>query len=279
MPSNQEAVTVSKWTRNTLLLAIVVLVAFVGCLLWFGHDYGADLRNAAYYGDIQKVQHILKAHPRVINLYQPHPEAFLNNAQREGKPFSRSFWLRLQWAKLRHLLRQVIYQQPRTQYDVWDEDGFTALELAVESNRPDIVCVLLDHGADYAHLNAGNMTALNRAIRLGRLGLVKQFLAHRCDLEVPDRSGSTALCEAVLQQNMEIAELLLAHGAKVDGSTNEAPLQGAALVNSKAMAELLITQGAQVNITNRWRETPLAVAIRRGNTEISDFLREHGARK
>jgi ankyrin repeat protein len=278
MPSNQDAAIASKWTRKTLLLAIVVLVAFVGCLLWFGHDYGADLRNAAYYGDIQKVQHTLKAHPRVIDSYWPHPEALINNAQREGKAFSRSFELRLEWAKLRHLLRQAIYQQTRTQYDAWDENGFTALELAVESDHPDIVGVLLDHGADYAHLNAGNMTALHRAIRLGRLELVKQFLAHGCDLEITDRSGTTALCEAVLQQNSELAELLLAHGAKVDGGTNAAPLQIAALVNSKAMAELLITHGAQVNIMNRWRETPQAIAIRRGNTEIADFLRKHGAR-
>ena len=256
----------------------LLLVFFLGCILWFSHDYGADLRKAAYFGDLSKVQSILKSHPRVVDSYRPHPEAVINNAQRKGTWFSKWLSLRFEWAKLRGFLRPVLYQQPQTQYDVWNEAGFSALDLAVESNRPEIVCLLLDYGADYARLNASNMAAFYRAILLGRLELVKQFLAHRCDLEVPDRSGDTPLWWAVLCQKREIAELLLAHGAKVDGITNEAPIQAAALVNSKAMAELLITHGAQMNITNRWGETPLAVAIRRGNTEVSDFLREHGAR-
>jgi hypothetical protein len=273
----KEAAAVSKPIRNTLLLSVLVMVSFAGCLLWFGLDYGADLRKAAYFGHLSKVQSILKSHPRVVGSYRPHPEAIINNAQRKGAWFSKWLWLRFEWAKLRDFLRQKLHQQHQTQRVVWDEAGISALDLAVESNRPEIVCLLLDYGADYAHLNAGNMTAFQRAILLGRLELVKQFLAHRCDLEVPDRSGGTALWWAVLCQKREIAELLLAHGAKVDGNTNEAPIQAAALVNGKAIAGLLITHGAQINITNRWNETPPTVAIRRGNTEVSDILREHGA--
>ena len=274
----KEATTGFKWTRSIFLFIVFLLVVLVGCLLWFGHDDGPDLRQAAYFGDFSKVQSILKTHPWVIDSYRPHPEALLNDAQRKGVPDNKWLRLRLKWAKLRYFLRQVGYHHRETQYDAWDDAGFSPLDLAVEGNHPKIVCLLLDHGADYSHLSAGNMTALNLAIRRARLEIVKQFLAHRCDLETPDRSGSTALCEAVLQQNMEIGELLLAHGAKVDGGTNLAPLQVAAMGNSKAMAELLITHGAQVNITNRWRETPLAIAIRLGNGEVATYLREQGAR-
>ena len=53
----------------------LLLVFFLGCILWFSHDYGADLRKAAYFGDLSKVQSILKSHPRVVDSYRPHPEA------------------------------------------------------------------------------------------------------------------------------------------------------------------------------------------------------------
>jgi hypothetical protein len=249
------------WTK-----AKTAIVVGVGILLTAGtttvvlsgsYDYGENLRKAAYTGDIQTVRRILNKHPRVINTFR-------------GK-FINGFFTEDSSAK-------ATDHRLRSQFDVWDDAGYSALDMAVTGKHPEVVSVLLDNGAEVTHLNGSNYAALHQAIQIGDVEIVKCFLEHNVDLKIKDKSGSTPLDWAVLCQHKEIAELLLAHGADVNEG-DMPPIHWAVEVKSKPMAELLIQHGANVNLADKWKRTPLSMAVTNGDDELATFLREHGARE
>jgi len=248
---------------------VVVIMAVKGGA--FRHaDYGKALRKAAYIGDIQTVRTILRNHPDVINSFRGNPGVWSLNASRtstsNGSPPSNAF------AELWGFLRRSI----RTQFSGFDEAGYSALDLAVRGNQPEVVSILLDNRADATHLNASNYRALHQAVQLGSVEILKQFLIHNADLEVKDPIGGTPLGWAVLCQHKAIAELLIAHGANINGGDTP-PLHWAAEVRSKPMAQLLIQNGARINLRDKWQRTPLTIAVHKGDDALATFLREQGA--
>jgi len=255
----------------------VVAVLVLAALLWLRYmssfDDGEDLRKAAYIGDIQTVRNILGKHPGVIDTFRESPEVLMINGK--GRSNSRRVIPPALSAKLHFLWRLL---KPASQYDIWDEAGYSALDLAVRGRQPEVVAVLLDNGADGTHLNADNYAVLHQTIQLWHVQIVKLFLDHNIDLKIKDRSGSTPLGWAVLCQFKEIVELLIAHGADVNGGDTP-PLHWAVMVRSKPMAELLIDHGAKVDLADKGKRTPLGMAIQRGENELATFLREHGARE
>ncbi len=264
----------TRFPWRTLAAVALALIAFVISLFWFRRDYGAELRKAAYSGDVATVKRVLREHPNVIDSYITHPEMldYVNPTNNLA-----GFMLRRAAIGLRHFLWEKVRRHSRSQYDVWNESGYSALDLAVWGNHPEIVCLLLDHHADTAHLNAGNMGAFHQAAQYGNLEAVKCFVAHNAGLDDKDRMGCVPLCWATLNQRADIAELLLTHGAKADGCGDMTPLHWAVEVKSESLAELLLRHGAQVNLKDRANRTALSIAVKKGDKEMAAFLREHGA--
>jgi len=67
----------------------------------------------------------------------------------------------------------------------------------------------------------------------------------------------------------------------VDMNSNESgptPLNIAILIGRTEIAELLITNGADVNAKNRDKKTPLDSAYEWKQTETADLLRKHGGK-
>ncbi len=255
------------------VIAAGVLTTLFAFFYFFGHDdYGKTLRKAAYIGDIQTVRTILRNHPDVINSFRGNPEALSLNAS--GSSNSGRTFVQVLFAKLRGLWRSFF----TTQFGVWDEAGYSALDFAVKGNQPEVVSILLDNGADVAHLNASNYAALHQAVQKGDVEIVKHFLIHNVDLEIKDRTGTTPLGWAILCQHKVIAELLIAKGANINEG-DMPPLHWAAEVKSRPMAELLIQNGAKINLKDKWQRTPLTIAVQKGEDALATFLREHGARE
>ena len=249
------------------VVALAVLIVLFPLFYLFGHydDYGVVLRKAAYFGDVQTVQTILRKHPDVINSFRVNRRVLSSNS---GGTF-----LQVSLTKLQGLWRAFF----RTQFDVWDEAEYCALDLAVRGNQPEIVSILLDNKADVTHLNASHYAALHQAVQKGDVEVVKHFLNHNVDLEIKDISGGTPLCWAVLCQQKTIAELLIAHGANINGG-DMPPLHWAVEMKSKPMAELLIQNGAKINLEDKWQRTPLSLALQKKADALEAFLREQGAR-
>ena len=117
---------------------------------------------------------------------------------------------------------------------------------------------------------------------LGFIKLVKQHLAAGTDVNTKENVlGLTSLHQASSSGHKEIAELLISEGADVNAKDDVeyTPLHGASRYGHKEVAELLIANGADLNAQdNLDGKTPLDWAIAKDETKISDLLRKHGGK-
>ena len=137
-------------------------------------------------------------------------------------------------------------------------------------------------------------TPLLDAINEGDLDIVREHMESGTDPNRffvwtgSDYAGASALHLAVSLGNKEITEFLLENGADIDIKAREqyegTPLHWAAYLGQKEMVEFLVKAGADINAPDINGYTPLdAVASNpdldpKTVTEISDYLRENGAR-
>lgn len=94
--------------------------------------------------------------------------------------------------------------------------------VAARNNYMDIVCELVDHGADVKVTDVDGSTALIYACSCGgNLKAVIRLLDKGADINSKNSDGRTALDCAVFSRNIEIEEELLKRGAKLNTKTIE----------------------------------------------------------
>jgi ankyrin repeat protein len=164
-----------------------------------------------------------------------------------------------------------------------DEDGDSALMVAVSLGYPKTVRYLLAKGADVNHKNRSNVTALMESVRSqflyflnNRLEIVQALLDAGADISIKDGAyGETALMMAVENGNFDIVNLLLAKGADKREITNNYHIFSAAIGNGKLKEA--IDLGADINIRSENGYTALMDFAARGSDEIVDSLLAFGA--
>jgi ankyrin repeat protein len=142
-----------------------------------------------------------------------------------------------------------------------------------------VAVMLVNRGAD-PNLAAPAFTPLGAAATVGDRALAEALLAHGA--KISDTStGETPLHAAIAERHGEIAELLIDKGADVNARnmSQVTPLHflGVFMRDGK-LAELLIQKGADVNARERDGHTPLDGAVRTGNVEVAQVLRQHGGK-
>ncbi|XP_032219761.2 transient receptor potential cation channel subfamily A member 1 [Nematostella vectensis] len=134
-------------------------------------------------------------------------------------------------------------------YDA-DLDGSTLLHLAVDSGFTSVVSLCLEYGSRIREpKRVDRLTAFHLACEQGAANIVK----------------------LLLKEDPGVAKILL---VDKDGST---PLHNAAKSNNRAIVELLIEQGANVNARNGLNVTPLMLAASTGSADSVHLLMEKGA--
>ncbi|KAJ5987963.1 hypothetical protein N7481_003173 [Penicillium waksmanii] len=184
------------------------------------------------------------------------------------------------------------------QYGAGQTSGFpisTPLHTAVEHSSEEVVRVILEYGCDIDLIvPRGAETALVVAVRTQKPDIVKLLIEHGACLNtkphVPVEAAewdrlvwTTPLHTAVDSQygNREMAELLLSQGADVnvrcgDGGT---PLHGTTREMNVDDSRWLLENGADPNIIDDQGNSPLHVAINFGRhgAELIKLFLEHGA--
>jgi len=121
---------------------------------------------------------------------------------------------------------------------------------------------------------------LHDAAEKGNLEAVKQHLAAGANVNAKDDDGWTPLLYAAAEGRKEVAELLIANGADVNVNVyGTTPLHIAAFSGHTEVVELLIANGADVNAKDEDGMTPLlqTIAPYGYNKEIAELLIAAGA--
>ena len=123
--------------------------------------------------------------------------------------------------------------------------------------------------------------SIHQAAEEGNFEAVKQHLAAGTDVNAKneDDYGLTPLYYATGEGHKEIAELLIAEGADVNMKDDNGgtPLHYAASFGHKEASELLIANGADLNAIVVDGQTPLLMAVAKGHKEIIELLIAKGA--
>ena len=124
--------------------------------------------------------------------------------------------------------------------------------------------------------------SIHEAAEKGNIKIVNQHLAAGTDVNLENDAygGSTPLHVAAYYGRKEIAELLIDEGADVNVKIDEGwtPIHEAANGGNKEITGFLISEGADVNAIDAAGQTPLDVAILTNHTEAADILRKHGGK-
>ena len=134
----------------------------------------------------------------------------------------------------------------------------------------------IDNNAD-VNIKYGrqNLSLLHGAAQSDSVELIELLIDRDIGVNVKNRTGQTPLHSACRSGNKEVVEFLIDKGADVNAKTGQfasrTPLYQAVVSNNKEIVELLLFHSAEVTIEI------MNLAKQRGNTEIIELLREHGA--
>lgn len=181
---------------------------------------------------------------------------------------------------------------------------------ALEAGHLEVAQFLINNGADINAKNHYGESPLSHASKKGYERLVRLLLDSGADVDVRDLAGSTPL---FLTDTPEIAKLLIEHGADVNAKdkqgstplltfalalhvkTSEPPSvkEGDEIIGNEhsisassptrndsripAVLKVLLEHGADVNVRNKFGETPLLRSLQYGHEPLARLLIEHGA--
>ncbi|XP_063292166.1 B-cell lymphoma 3 protein [Pelobates fuscus] len=153
-----------------------------------------------------------------------------------------------------------------------DRNGQTCVHLACENESINSLRVLLKGGTwDPEATNYQGMTALHIAIRTGRTDATQCLLDNGMDVDAVEiKSGRTPLIQAVENGCEELVCLLLQRGAQVNAQTyaGNTALHVASGRGLEEITRMLLRSGADSGIKNCHNDTSITVAKNRRITDI-----------
>ncbi|MDC7235830.1 MAG: ankyrin repeat domain-containing protein [Spirochaetales bacterium] len=160
-----------------------------------------------------------------------------------------------------------------------DSMNYTPLFHAVLWEKPDIVRVLIDRGADINRMSLTGSTVLHEAVKTGSVQITGILLRAGADVNKTDNNGNTALHEIVYWNSLNLAELLIDSGADLNRKNllGRSPFYEAVINGDFEMCSYLIKQGADLETRDNSGKTPLFETIISGNPALMELLVSQGS--
>jgi ankyrin repeat protein len=160
-----------------------------------------------------------------------------------------------------------------------DENGNTPLQVFVSLNRaPLVIETLLKGGANVASQNNEGKTALYLAVEEKRLTLIPLLLRYDADIFSVTSTGMTPFGKALADNSQALTELITektVRSVDVEGNT---PLLAAMKSNASIeVIRVILDNKAAVNAQNKDGETALHLAVRNNQADIGTLLLDNGA--
>ncbi|MCJ1243058.1 hypothetical protein MMC30_000254 [Trapelia coarctata] len=165
-----------------------------------------------------------------------------------------------------------------------DAGGWMPSIFAIE--KPEILNMLLDAGADPTKRGNGGLGAIHAAARSGNTTALTRLLQDpRVNVDMPERETATGgrntpLYEAVKSQHHDAVEILLNNNADPNSRSIDdwTPLMMAAELGDVKLMQMLINAGALIEVVcEKEGRTPLHLAARKGRRVAVKYLVEGGA--
>jgi ankyrin repeat protein len=151
------------------------------------------------------------------------------------------------------------------------------LKDAVLRGQRDMVGILLDRGVDP---NPGFL--LHDAALKGFPEIVEMLIAHGAKVDAVNAEGATALHDAALAGTTSVIATLLDKGANInarDAETGATALHNAASWGRVDAVRILLKRGADASIANKSGASPLQSAIANQHEEIVAILKQGASRE
>ncbi|XP_047024086.1 26S proteasome non-ATPase regulatory subunit 10-like [Helicoverpa zea] len=172
--------------------------------------------------------------------------------------------LLIHWAALggnKHLVDFLI--DLGSPIDPLDDTNSTPLILSSSAGRVDVVKLLLSKGANVNQKTNRGQSSLHYACSKGHFEVSKLLIEYDANVNDADVLNATPLHRAAAQGRSNIVELLLASPhIKVDvcDSTGSTPLHIACEEDREAVACMLVKAGANMELANKDKKTPLELS-------------------
>ena len=177
--------------------------------------------------------------------------------------------------------------------------GATPMSLAAEAGNTEIIKMLLDAGADVESANADGQTALLAVSRTGNVDAAKLLIDRGAKVDAKERfGGQTPLMWASARRHPPLMQYLISKGANVNARSIDrdyqrhvtaegrpksmdsggfTPLHYAVRENCRACVDVLLKNGADINLPDPDGVSPLLLSIMNANWDISKQLIDAGA--
>lgn len=159
-----------------------------------------------------------------------------------------------------------------------DENGRTALSLAVSENNRAMINALIAAGESVDHRDRYGRTAMLEAIELKRYDAMTELLGKGANPDAYGTDGKTGLHMSASKGLTRYVKSLAEHKANVniqEGRSLRAPLHWAAYNGHKGAVETLLAMGANPMTQDRREKTPLDLAFSRNKTDIAKSIISH----
>ena len=171
---------------------------------------------------------------------------------------------------------------PREKANAQDDKGRTVLiEAAKEGKLCKVAGLINMKGAIMNIQDKGGYTALMEAAGNGHMGCIKALVMMKggADIHLKDHQGIGALHWAVIKGHVAIAEYLISRGADFNAPVNngQTPVMLAGFHNKTDMVQTLINKGADLYARTNGGATALILAAGKGHTEVIEMLLKGGA--
>ena len=166
--------------------------------------------------------------------------------------------------------------------NISDVDGSTCLYGAVRGHcSKEVLQRIIDHGANLNTTNKTNQTALLLACAMNNMEAMNILLNAQTNPNKPDVNGDTCLHHVVREHcNKDTLWALINHKSDVNATNrkNLTVLMMACLTENVDAIDVLVSAGAEPNVTNRYGNTCLHESVRkRCSKKVLQTIIDHGA--
>ena len=189
------------------------------------------------------------------------------------------FYLAIKNSDLK-LIKDLVRKKEQANY-LFNKE-YSVLLLASMVSNLDVVKFLVTKGADVHFRNKMGITPLMQALYYENADIAEFLIDEGADVNSFDENGNSVLAICVLYHKKlnRIIKKIIPHTKLVDSidKQGKTPLMQASKHSSKEIGELLILQGADVDLRDNSGDSSLNIATLYHNYEFIDLLCKYGAK-